>query len=1420
MARVGVAYVEIHGDLTPLKNDLRLLMARPLDQDVKVKGDLSSLNRDLDVTRRKFDSADGSLGKFNKSMLTLRNTVGIVKWPAFIAGAGFAAQALSSLTAGTVALTGAVVPLSGALVAYPALLGAVGQGAGVVALAGIKDLTEAMGGNEDAMKRLTPQAQAFLKTLQSFKPRFDALRSAVQRPLFAGLTEGLRSAVGNLPVLRRGLVQTASSLGDLGARMGRLLGSSGFGRDFGRIMGRNALTLHRLGRSVINLGSALRHVLVAADPLIGFMTKAILSGSRLAETFAKQGRATGRMGRFFAQTRDVMKTVGSIGKQVAIALYEIGRAGAPLGRTILRDINKEATEFRKWTQSLAGKNQLRDFFQQAKGPLYETVGLVSDLTKAFLRIGTGEGVTKLVASTRTLVPVLESVIASTTTAFGPALVDTLRSVVVLFGDLAGTSGPLTVYVRTLGLMADVLHELLTTVPGLKLLVVSMVGLHAVSKSLTFFGAITGVKTLLPLMRSLVVVTLAARLEQAKWVAGLALQRTALLGAAAATRVQTVAQLGLNAALRASPYVAAATALGLSAFLIVKHWERIKRAAMDAINFVKSHPYVIPGQPFAVAAIAIVNNWKKIRDAATDTFGALRSGAGGAFGAVSSAAQRMGAVFGAVGGRLRGIAAGPFKAIKDAIKAVIEVLGKLVGIAKRAADAVGNIKFPDIPGFAKGGIVKSATTLVGEEGPELVKYAGKTGLVGAAGPEIRELPVGTRVYSHPETKRKLSPLIQKVSRVLDGKALPGVEAVEGSQGRLGSRGLGARRMAQRMGIRAFAKGGTVTPREVSSIASKWNVNRAVASIAAAVAEKFRGMKIISGYRPGSITSSGNVSNHSKHAALDLGTGTNVSLNRRIGTWTRAQFSKSLRGVTEDVLDIDHDPNPPDHADHVHVAAIGQAIAKAMSGAGGDGPGEARKVRRITGSLSLGQMVTLAKRAGFPDPALAAAVGYAESKGKVGAVGDGGDSLGLWQIHTPSHPKYDHAKLQGDALYNAKAALAISKGGKTFKPWSVYNRPPYPYKQYLGAKGKPLPKGTTRGTPTGSSKADYLTMRLHEAESDTPSDPKDDIRWINRALRYWRGVRKRNKSAGNHQRADEALSQIDTLKEKKRSLREGLEDEDLFTLGGLEKIGKDANAFPLKVYGDQLANLELDKANAALTFPPDNADDLGALKASLQDDIAAASKIATIWEGLKSLADGFFVPSPEKGQPFKPTKSQQRALDKTKNPTERTNLLNRFIAERDRGTFIQGTLAQKTEATTNLGTAKSELRSLLAEINKTPEAEEAAASSNAKEEIRAFMAAIGDLNKTFGSNFRPLQSFAEGGIIQGPRGKKVVIEGHGGEAVINEDGNLTVTIDPKQLKEVLSQSKVENKYIDARATFATAPADPHTYSRNVKHELDAI
>lgn len=110
-----------------------------------------------------------------------------------------------------------------------------------------------------------------------------------------------------------------------------------------------------------------------------------------------------------------------------------------------------------------------------------------------------------------------------------------------------------------------------------------------------------------------------------------------------------------------------------------------------------------------------------------------------------------------------------------------------------------------------------------------------------------------------------------------------------------------------------------------------------------------------------------------------------------------------------------------------------------GNGGSGSG---------GNMNAQQIASYAANAGFwgSNLVIAVAVALAESGGNPQAVGDGGTSYGLWQIHWTVHPEFDKSQLF-DPQYNANAAFAIYSPKGNFTDWSAYNNGRY--QAYIGA-----------------------------------------------------------------------------------------------------------------------------------------------------------------------------------------------------------------------------------------------------------------------------------------------------------------------------------------------------------------------------------
>ncbi len=147
---------------------------------------------------------------------------------------------------------------------------------------------------------LPPAAQAFVRTLLQLKPRFDELRATAAAGFFPGARTGLLAAMRNFEVLRGIVASTSRTLGWFADAAGRLVGSSAWGRDLRTIGERNTVVLRRAGQATLHIADALRHLIVAAGPLVDWLSRVTLGWSRQLEV-ATQDRPGDR------QTRQILR---------------------------------------------------------------------------------------------------------------------------------------------------------------------------------------------------------------------------------------------------------------------------------------------------------------------------------------------------------------------------------------------------------------------------------------------------------------------------------------------------------------------------------------------------------------------------------------------------------------------------------------------------------------------------------------------------------------------------------------------------------------------------------------------------------------------------------------------------------------------------------------------------------------------------------------------------------------------------------------------------------------------------------------------------------------------------------------------------------------------------------------------------------
>jgi hypothetical protein len=675
--------------------------------------------------------ADVKIMGLNARVTLFRNALGLVRPAALVTGLGLAAQGIGALGAGTVALTGALGPLSGLMVAYPGLGLAAAQGflAWKFAMGGVMDAVGGLNQGLDPKKlgQLSDEGQRFAIQLDAMKSQVRGLQTATQDGLFPGVRRGLRDVSPLLADFRDEANLTGAALGHVVSYAGQFTRQAG--PDLQVLAKRNALHIARMGNAGVNLASALRHVLVAAGPLLGWLTKSAEAWSLYLDRSAAAGRESGKLARFFWKTRVVATSLWHTLRDVGMALLGIAKGGSGLGGDMLKSLERGAASFRAWSEGAKGQRQIVGYFREMRPAVYEVSRLARDLVLSLVRLSNGPGLAPMIRDLRTkLLPALESILTTTTASFGPVLIDGL----VRLGDLAvalsGSTGPLTLLVITLGHVASAAAWLFRTVPGASQLAAVLLTLGLAARAVKFAAMVTGLKRLY-----LGATTVASALSSLRVGLGamkavylaqtgaanastLAVLRHAAAqkGAAMWARVATGSFLGLNLAMLANPAVLIAAgiiALGAAFYLAYTKVEWFHNAVDSTFSWIKGHWPLLVGviAPLALPIALIADNFDRLKAAGVGAWDAVKNAVGGAVRWMVDRLRQFLDFLGRVGDKIAGI-----PGVKQALGA-----GKFLfnhsptGLAVKGAKAL-------IPGLATGGVVRrSGGVLVGEQGPELL-----------------------------------------------------------------------------------------------------------------------------------------------------------------------------------------------------------------------------------------------------------------------------------------------------------------------------------------------------------------------------------------------------------------------------------------------------------------------------------------------------------------------------------------------------------------------------------------------------------------------------------------------------------------------------------------------------------------------------
>jgi hypothetical protein len=319
-----------------------------------------------------------------------------------------------------------------------------------------------------AMGNLTPEGRRFARFLHEFFiPGLERAGHAAQREFLPPLQTALRDVgVTYFPVLNRHMGQTGNLLGQMAERAGRVATSGPWRRDIQRVLDNNLYLMQRGGEAGFHLADAFRNVAVAALPLTRQIADFTLGIASAIDKYIEARRASGDLRRFYANAWETFQQLWRMVTDLGKALWEVGKVGVPAGEELLDFFERLLQRFRDWTESIQGRNELREMFANAVPFVEEVTLLVLDLLKAFIDLGNTGGPTKIIRQIRhELMPALIDFMHVLTTDFAEDLINLLTSVLRLFTRITEEGSGLEAFLKTFDAMARAVNELLD-VPGL------------------------------------------------------------------------------------------------------------------------------------------------------------------------------------------------------------------------------------------------------------------------------------------------------------------------------------------------------------------------------------------------------------------------------------------------------------------------------------------------------------------------------------------------------------------------------------------------------------------------------------------------------------------------------------------------------------------------------------------------------------------------------------------------------------------------------------------------------------------------------------------------------------------------------------------------------------------------------------------
>jgi hypothetical protein len=447
--------------------------------------------------------------KFKGKSLDFGKLFSVYKIPAIVTAVTLLATSLSAVGAAAVASAAGLTPMLALSAGLPAglLAGAQAMGAIKLATSGFGAAVQAIlkpGSSPDdiakAMEGLTPAAARAAMVIQQLATGpLRRLREGTASAFFPGFTRGLIQSTSLLPILSRNLTDTAGVMGRLAAEAGAATNTPIFQQQLGRIMASNNTAILNTGRAGGNLALALLHIVDAFRPVLTSMSEYALRGSRFVEATTQMGNETGRMAQFFDRAWRLARQTGTVIGDLAVGLFNVGRASGEMSDHLGASIERGARAFRDWSGSIAGQASLANWFHDAIPVVDAFLRLIGHLGAAFADLASNRALVPVIDQlTNQLLPAVVQLATTTSTSFGPAIVQAATAFVQFQNALSFT--PLAAVLMGVAKAAQVIVGAFTLLPSPIRTAIAVILALNIALRVMGIGAAAGGRAFAPLIQ--------------------------------------------------------------------------------------------------------------------------------------------------------------------------------------------------------------------------------------------------------------------------------------------------------------------------------------------------------------------------------------------------------------------------------------------------------------------------------------------------------------------------------------------------------------------------------------------------------------------------------------------------------------------------------------------------------------------------------------------------------------------------------------------------------------------------------------------------------------------------------------------------------------------------------------------------------